>query len=76
MEAFFQILTNFGFPIALSVYLLLRFEKILEGLQKTITELVTKNTELVARNDRLATVIEVLQKSITNLRSSLKRRNK
>lgn len=62
MQEFFQILTNFGFPIALSCYLLLRFEKILENLQKTILDLVTKNTEL--------------EKSITSLRATLSRRKK
>lgn len=62
MQEFFEILTNFGFPIALSCYLLLRFEKILENLQKTITDLVTKNTEL--------------EKSVTSLKSTLSRRKK
>jgi len=40
LEEFFNIITNFGFPIALSSYLLLRFEKILSGLQTVIAALV------------------------------------
>jgi hypothetical protein len=53
MEEFFQILTNFGFPIALSCYLLLRFEKVLENLTKTVCDLVTKNTALEEAIDKL-----------------------
>ena len=46
MQEFFQILTNFGFPIALSCYLLLRFEKILDSLRTEISTLIVKNTNL------------------------------
>jgi len=46
MEEFFTILTNFGFPIALSCYLLLRFEKILDSLRTEISTLIVKNTNL------------------------------
>lgn len=38
-QQIYDFITNFGFPIALSVYLLLRFEKKLEDLTKSITEL-------------------------------------
>lgn len=36
MEEFFNAVTNFGFPIVVSGYLLLRFEKKLEALEKSI----------------------------------------
>jgi len=64
VEDFFKIISNFGFPIALSVYLLFRFEKVLEGLQQTIRDLVQKNTDLL-------TEIKVLKKSIGELRDKL-----
>jgi cell division protein FtsB len=69
MQEFLQILTNFGFPIALSAYLLLRFEKILDGLQKTNESLVLKNSELV-------TEIRTLKEGISDLREILSRRKK
>ena len=34
MTDFVQILSNFGFPIALAVYLLFRFEKKLDALEE------------------------------------------
>lgn len=64
MEAFFQVLSNFGFPIALSIYLLFRFEKVLEGLQQIIRDLVQKNTDLL-------TEIKVLKEGIGELRNKL-----
>jgi cell division protein FtsB len=67
MQEFLTILTNFGFPIALSVYLLMRFEKILDGLQKTNESLVLKNSELV-------TEIRTLKEGISDLREILSTR--
>jgi cell division protein FtsB len=61
---FITILTNFGFPIALSVYLLARFEKILSDLTKT-------NGELVTKNSTLSTEIRVLKEGISDLRELL-----
>jgi len=58
------ILTNFGFPIALSVYLLLRFEKTLADLTKINTELVNKNTLLVGQ-------VQEQSKNISDLRELL-----
>lgn len=37
--SFIQILGNFGFPIAIATYLLLRFEKRLESLKTSIDNL-------------------------------------
>jgi len=65
MQDFFQILTNFGFPIALSCYLLLRFEKILDGLQKIIADLVVKNTDLSVKNETLINEVKELKEIIS-----------
>lgn len=42
-----HILANFGFPIAITIYLFARFEKKLEKLDETITELgsIIKNSQ-------------------------------
>lgn len=39
MPQWITILGNFGFPIAITIYLFLRFEKKLEKLELVITEL-------------------------------------
>lgn len=69
MEEFLQILTNFGFPIALSCYLLLRFEKILNDLKDA-------NIALVTKNEGLRDTIEELKEEIIKLRDVLSRRKK
>jgi len=81
MQEFFQILSNFGFPIALSCYLLFRFEKVLQSLQKTITDLVEtnkdlviKNTELVNKNTEQLTEIKLIKENVKALRGLLGRR--
>jgi hypothetical protein len=40
MEEFFKIISNFGFPVAVSSYLLFRFEKKLEELEEINKALV------------------------------------
>jgi hypothetical protein len=39
LELFFSAIGNFGFPLVLAIYLLLRFEKKIEGLTEAIYEL-------------------------------------
>lgn len=39
IEIFVSAIGNFGFPLVLAVYLLLRFEKKIEGLTEAIREL-------------------------------------
>ncbi|TCT21128.1 YvrJ-like protein [Melghiribacillus thermohalophilus] len=39
MPQWIMVLGNFGFPIAITIYLFLRFEKKLEKLEKVIIEL-------------------------------------
>lgn len=64
-----SLLTNFGFPIALCIYLLARFEKILSELSKTNSELVNKNSNLI-------TEISVLKENISELRDLLLKRGR
>ncbi|KXB45746.1 hypothetical protein HMPREF3188_00904 [Tissierellia bacterium KA00581] len=42
MENIITNISNVGFPVVLSVFLLLRFEKKIDELTKAITELVSK----------------------------------
>lgn len=42
MENIINNISNVGFPVALSIFLLLRFEKKIDELTKAITELVAK----------------------------------
>lgn len=46
MQDFFSVISNFGFPVAVASYLLFRFEKKLETLEKTNNELVTEVRQL------------------------------
>lgn len=43
------IIANFGFPIAITIYLFIRFEKRLEELEKVITNLSNTIKELTTR---------------------------
>jgi cell division protein FtsB len=61
MEEFFNIVSTFGFPMVLAVYLLFRFEKKLEALEAT-------NRSLVEEIKVFKEEIKDLQKIITNLR--------
>jgi len=69
MQDFLQILTNFGFPIALSCYLLLRFEKILNDLKDA-------NITLIAKNTDLNKTVDELKEEIIKLRDLLSRGKK
>ena len=40
MEEFFNAISNFGFPIVVSAYLLFRFERKLDDLKKSIDEFI------------------------------------
>lgn len=55
MEDFFTAVSNFGFPIVVAGYLLLRFENKIEKLDGTINQLQGSIKELIAEvhgNDR------------------------
>jgi cell division protein FtsB len=57
MKEFFDIIANFGFPVAVASYLLFRFEKKLEQLEKTNEELVT---EVKALKEKVAELEETI----------------
>ncbi|PUU87757.1 YvrJ family protein [Halanaerobium sp.] len=40
MEQLFELISSYGFPMVLSIYLLLRFESLLRGLKESIDTLI------------------------------------
>ena len=66
MTDFFQIISNFGFPVAVASYLLFRFEKKLEVLEKT-------NDDLVLQVKSLKNKVEDLNKTIKGLKNFKKK---
>lgn len=42
MEDFYKFLRDFGFPVAVSAYLLVRMEKVLQELVNKITDVIVK----------------------------------
>jgi hypothetical protein len=62
MQDFFGIISNFGFPVAVASYLLFRFEKKLEGLEKINTDLVDEIQALRDKITELEKVIVSLKK--------------
>ncbi|PUU89497.1 MULTISPECIES: YvrJ family protein [Halanaerobium] len=40
MEQLFTLISSYGFPMVLSIYLLLRFESLLRGLKESIDTLI------------------------------------
>jgi len=49
MEELAKILANYGFPVAVAAFLLIRMEKRMEGLEQAINALSTKVEELNIR---------------------------
>lgn len=47
MENILNLISNVGFPVALSMFLLIRFENKIDELTKAITELVIKINEKI-----------------------------
>jgi len=68
MQEFFTIISNFGFPVAVASYLLFRFEKKLELLEKTNEEKVHIIEGLVAEVKNLKEKVGELQNIILSLR--------
>lgn len=62
MEEFFNIIANFGFPIAIAGYLLIRFESKIEKLEDSITG-----------SEGLNNTIKSLVKEISELRNQVKK---
>lgn len=69
MTELFQIISQFGFPIAVASYLLFRFEKKLDALEAT-------NEEKVRRIDQLVEEIDDLKSEIIELKKVIVRRKK
>jgi len=40
MEQLFSLISSYGFPMVLSIYLLLRFESLIRGLKESIDTLI------------------------------------
>lgn len=83
MDEFFKIISQFGFPIALSVYLLIRFEKILEDLRAVVANLADKvddmTKEIVRWNQENAAIKDLIEKNsqeILKNRQLLKKKEK
>lgn len=51
MQDFFTVISNFGFPVAVASYLLFRFEKKIEKMEKTNSKMVDSNARLTNRVD-------------------------
>ena len=78
MQEYFTIISNFGFPVAVASYLLFRFEKKLEDLERVNGDLVNKvlglqslsldNKKLLKEVDSLKTDIKNLSKIIKDLK--------
>ena len=69
MQDFFSIISNFGFPVAVASYLLFRFEKKLEALEKTNDELVL---EIKASRAKTSSEIKKLREKIIELEAIIK----
>lgn len=58
MQDFFTVISNFGFPVAVASYLLFRFEKKLETLEKINYKLVEKAKSLELEVKKLENIIK------------------
>jgi hypothetical protein len=47
MEELLKLITNYGFPVVVSIYLLVRLERRIADLEKAITSLASKIDTLV-----------------------------
>ena len=43
MEQIFSLISSYGFPMVLSIYLLLRFEPLIRGLKESIDTIILLN---------------------------------
>ena len=62
MQDFFSIIGSFGFPVAVASYLLFRFEKKLEVLEKTNDDLVSEVKSLKDKVSELNKTIKTFKK--------------
>jgi hypothetical protein len=73
MEDIAKILANYGFPIAITMFLLIRMEKTVTDLRSSILELKSTIDDLREKNIALTEKINVLQDKFITL---LERRRK
>jgi hypothetical protein len=62
MQEFFNIIANFGFPVAVASYLLFRFEKKLETLAEANEKLCDEIVRLKEKITALEKIIKKLKK--------------
>jgi flagellar biogenesis protein FliO len=51
-EAFVKLVNTVGFPIGVSIYLLVRFEKKIEDLNKSISELTAVISAVIGKSEK------------------------
>jgi archaellum component FlaC len=73
MEDIAKILANYGFPIAITMFLLIRMEKTITELRTSVMELKDTIEDLREKNIALTEKINILQEKFISL---LERRRK
>ena len=51
-DAFVKLVNTVGFPISVSIYLLVRFEKKIEDLNKSISDLTTAISTVIGKSQK------------------------
>lgn len=51
-DAFVKLVNTVGFPISVSIYLLVRFEKKIEDLNKSISELTAAISTVIGKSEK------------------------
>lgn len=75
MQDYLTIISNFGFPVAVASYLLFRFEKKLEDLERVNGDLVNKVLGLQSLsldNKKLLKEVDSLKNEVRNLSKIIK----
>lgn len=64
MEELITILQNFGFPVSVAIFLLISFQKTIQGSTKEICNMIEKMIEIKNSLDNLKEEIKELQEEI------------
>lgn len=64
MEELITILQNFGFPVSVAIFLLISFQKTIQGSTKEIYNMIEKMIEIKNSLDNLKEEIKDLQEEI------------
>ena len=51
-EAFIKLINTVGFPISVSIYLLVRFDKKIEDLNKSISDLTVAISTVIGKSEK------------------------